>query len=665
MKKSRVSVGYRWAVLAAGAAAAIRMLTQPGQPNAAAFLVLLFLACASAHLKVRLPGIHRSVSLSFAISFAAITELPPAYAFWIVGLSFLYEIVLDDRSALLWEEVAFHLAATAVATLATYHVYSYLHYQLGLQRLLSLATAGAVYFAVSSMASSIEIGIDSSTAPWVICNRTFFWAAPLYMLTPVAVELTRTLLEASGPSERLLALALILVGYRYVKHYFARLHDQQNHARKLDEIRERAIECLAVAIEARDGATAGHLQRVKRYALRLARKLNFSDFELRTLELGAVLHDVGKVSVPDDILRKPGRLTEREFSQISVHTTVGAEIVSAVQFPCPVEELVLSHHEHWDGSGYPRQLVGFGIPLLARVLTVVDCLDALITDRPYRGALPVERAVELMREQRGKIFDPQILDAFLAELPAFEKELERELEMERNRERLVRSTAAKVRQTWLTEAESKETSLRREAMERLARMPEQLVLLYDILQLLGAEPDVQLSLKRTPVLLQRLIPHDKAGVFALEGEHYVLLQGEAIPGHAVSRLTMPAAHGVLAQAAAARRPIVVEVGPAESLPKATPRYLEGIRSALAAPLLVDERVIGGILLCSPAPDSFDEEQAFFVGLITGKLAATVHSALALQQLRFDAAADPNTKLAGASYPDRPSGNRSIHWQGER
>src|SRR5690606_99131 len=125
-----------------------------------------------------------------------------------------------------------------------------------------------------------------------------------------------------------------------------------------------------------------------------------------------VLHDVGKVGVPDYILQKPSRLDDREFQTIATHAAIGAGIVSAMDFPEPVDEVVLSHHEHWDGSGYPRGLTGENIPPLARILTVVDCFDALVSDRPYRKAMSMEKAIELMQRQRGTIFDPQVLDLF-------------------------------------------------------------------------------------------------------------------------------------------------------------------------------------------------------------------------------------------------------------
>lgn len=187
-------------------------------------------------------------------------------------------------------------------------------------------------------------------------------------------------------------------------------------------VRWPALESLSLAAEANARGTMDHSWRVLRHALRLARRLHLPNSEAETLRLAALLHDVGKAGVPEAILSKAGPLTDQEFGDIAAHVELGAELVAALRLPYPVCEAVLSHHEHWDGSGYPRKLAGMQICRVARILTVVDCFDALISDRPYRAALPVERAVRIMRPQRGRMFDPEVLDGFLRTLPAFAKE---------------------------------------------------------------------------------------------------------------------------------------------------------------------------------------------------------------------------------------------------
>lgn len=183
-----------------------------------------------------------------------------------------------------------------------------------------------------------------------------------------------------------------------------------------------AVESLSLAVEANARDTVDHSRRVLQYASRLAKNFDLSLSEVETLRLAALLHDVGKLGVPGSILSKPGPLTAQEFRCVAAHAELGAELISALRLPDPVSEAVLSHHEHWDGAGYPRKLTGMRIPRVARILTVVDCFDALITDRPYRPALPMEAAMQIMQRQRAKIFDPEILDGFLKDLPAFARD---------------------------------------------------------------------------------------------------------------------------------------------------------------------------------------------------------------------------------------------------
>jgi len=151
------------------------------------------------------------------------------------------------------------------------------------------------------------------------------------------------------------------------------------------------------------------LRRVQVYAMEIGRELKVSQDELEALQTASILHDIGKIAVPEHILCKPGKLTPEEFQKIKVHPVVGAEILARAQFPYPVVPIVRSHHEKWDGSGYPDGLIGEDIPIGARILAVVDCLDALASDRQYRRALPLDRAMELVAEQTDKAFDPKVV----------------------------------------------------------------------------------------------------------------------------------------------------------------------------------------------------------------------------------------------------------------
>ena len=647
MTRSVLSGGYFGSIFLLGLAAVVRMIDHPGLPDWNSFVVLLLMACLTSSMKVRLPGTHQSASLSFFFCFAAIVEQPPSVALFIAAVSRVFEDIAEREDGHSASQFVFDIATAAVSILATSLIYRYHLEALGLHWALSTGIAALAYYVVSSSISAIQIAIVEESHFWKVWEENFFWFGPVYMITPIGVGIAEMLTGAATHVDSVLALAVTFAGYFYLKSFFARLHDRHDHLREVAEVRQRAIETLAVAIEAKDGSTAGHLQRVKRYATDLARKLGCKESEIRTLELAAVLHDIGKVGVPDYILTKPGKLTQHEFNQVARHTTVGAEIVSAVKFSDPVDQVVAAHHEHWDGSGYPQGLAGKAIPRLARILTVVDCFDALISDRPYRPALSVGEAIEIMRQQRGKILDPDILDSFLKELPMYITEIEQELKREPSPEAVTTTARAAVAQHWMEDGHGNDNRLQVKNLEILSHTPDRICVLYDILNALGSDLQFDQSLKRSLEALRTLIPFHKAGVFSLQQNEYALLQGLGIPDHCLSRLTLSAEDGLFDQAATCGKILVADASASEAFSGPASRYFDGTKSILVAPLIADGRVVGSLLLCAAEAGIFDEQQRLFVSLLTGKLASTLSLAHAVHKVSLEAATDETTSLPNA------------------
>lgn len=182
------------------------------------------------------------------------------------------------------------------------------------------------------------------------------------------------------------------------------------------------ITMLANVIEARDAYTRGHVERVQSLALQLGRALDWSDQTMVILEYGALLHDVGKIVVPEAVLNKPGKLTPEEMDVIRRHTTDGAKILDGITHLRGAIPYVLYHHEKWDGTGYPTGLSEDRIPREGRMMAIVDVFDALTSDRPYHKGMPVEKVREIIRNDAGTHFDPQMVQVFLRlELPGMEK----------------------------------------------------------------------------------------------------------------------------------------------------------------------------------------------------------------------------------------------------
>lgn len=195
--------------------------------------------------------------------------------------------------------------------------------------------------------------------------------------------------------------------------------------RERDEAYLGTIQTLAFLVEAKDHDTRRHLERSYRYGLRLARMVAPELAANPQLGFGFLLHDIGKVGIPERILHKEGPLTPEEWVAMRAHPLIGARIVAPIRFLGPAVDVIRSHHEWFDGTGYPQGLRGEEIPLAARVFTVVDVFDAITTDRPYRSALPVERALDEIARGSGTHFDPEVVEAFLI---LMEEEAERTAE---------------------------------------------------------------------------------------------------------------------------------------------------------------------------------------------------------------------------------------------
>src|SRR5204862_7942791 len=214
-----------------------------------------------------------------------------------------------------------------------------------------------------------------------------------------------------------LAAAPLWLTYHGYKVYLGRIDDEQRHVREMADLHLATIEALALAIDAKDQTSQSHIRRVQLYAAALARALGMTENEIQGVKTAALLHDIGKLAVPEHILSKPGPLTQEEFQKIRIHPQVGAEIISGVPFPYPVAPLILSHHERWDGKGYPAGLRGDEIPLGARILSVVDYFDALMSERPYHKAMSLDAAMGLLRQESTKALDPRVVQTFIDMYP--------------------------------------------------------------------------------------------------------------------------------------------------------------------------------------------------------------------------------------------------------
>ena len=278
----------------------------------------------------------------------------------------------------------------------------------------SLLLTTAVYFLFNSWVTAFAISFERGLKPFMVWRENFLWLSVNYFggasLASLLVVYTRDIdFTYLG-----IIVPLLLVMYLTFKTSMARVEDAKKHLDEMNTLYLSTIETLAMAIDAKDQVKHGHIRRVQIYARGLARELGMtSEDETKAIEAAALLHDMGKLAIPEHILNKPGKLTAVEFEKMKRHAAIGADILSAIDFPYPVVPIVRHHHEQWDGGGYPDGIAGTDIPLGARVLSVVDCFDALTSDRPYRPRLPNSEALQILRDRSGKMYDPRVVGTFI------------------------------------------------------------------------------------------------------------------------------------------------------------------------------------------------------------------------------------------------------------
>jgi putative nucleotidyltransferase with HDIG domain len=284
----------------------------------------------------------------------------------------------------------------------------------------ALLPATAVHVLVNVGLLSRLFALRSKTGFLQAWKDNLSWAAPIALPTSAVASLAYLALQYNWLVMVIIGAPILIAinfGHRQYRN------NMQQRIELLEKAHRETIEALAVAINAKDEVTHEHVLRVQIYAAGVARLLGCDDSEIEALRAGALLHDIGKIAVPDYILNKPGKLTAAEFERMKMHTIVGSQILGRVDFHYPVVPIVRHHHERWDGCGYPDGLKGEEIPLTARILTVVDCFDALREDRQYRRGLSREEAVDFLLKNSGSQYDPRVVGIFITHLPEFEAEI--------------------------------------------------------------------------------------------------------------------------------------------------------------------------------------------------------------------------------------------------
>jgi putative nucleotidyltransferase with HDIG domain len=388
------------------------------------WVLLAILTVASGQLMLRMPEVPVSFSISDVFTFTTALMFGPAAGAVVVAIDAAVISMRFARSKRSVTRYLFNVSSAALAMWLSALVFFALSQTAPLavdgsgiiRHVGPLAVFSGLYFLLNTGLVALAVALGGDQAPWRVWRAHFMSLWPGYVGGASAAGLALFLMSTSGSDYRVLAFVMPIPFILYVsfRTAVARMQDEVAHLTRVNSMYLATIETLAQAVDARDQVTHDHIRRVQKNAMRLARELGIrDDLEVRALEAAALLHDTGKLAIPEHILNKPDKLTPAEFEVMKQHVTIGADILSPIDFPFPVVPIVRHHHENWNGSGYPDGLRGEQIPIGARILSVVDCFDALTSDRPYRRALSPEQALRVIVEQRGAMYDPAVVDALL------------------------------------------------------------------------------------------------------------------------------------------------------------------------------------------------------------------------------------------------------------
>src|SRR5579864_3076254 len=530
------------------------------------FACYLAVAILASGFKVQLPGIDGTMSVNFIFILMGVMDLSLAETLVMRCTATLVQSVWQARKRLDPVKVLFNVAGMmANASALTYISYHWLSTRFGSNKPNLLMVAALVFFFANTLPITVVIALTEGKSSRKVWSECYFWSFPYYLVGAAAVGLVGIVNKSAGWQTSLLVLPLIYWVYRSYRLYLGRLEAEKErvevekrHVEQIASLNMRTIEALALAIEAKDHTTHTHLQRVRTYAVEVAKELSLAEEQIEALRAAALLHDIGKLAVPEQIINKPGKLTPEEFEKMKVHPLVGAEILDRVAFPYPVAPIVRAHHERWDGSGYPEGLAGENIPIGARILAAVDCLDALASHRQYRPALPLAEAMAKVKEKSGTWFDPKIVTI----LESRYIELERMAQMSEDTAVAGLSRTVRVERGLAPAAGFERTEPTHGPIDNadfltsIASARQEAQTMFELSQDLGVSLSLSETLSVLSMRLRRMIPFDSIAVFVNRNGWLLpeLVSGENF--RALSSLKIRVGEGLCGWVAENCKPIV-------------------------------------------------------------------------------------------------------------
>jgi diguanylate cyclase (GGDEF)-like protein/putative nucleotidyltransferase with HDIG domain len=634
---SRVSTTarvYLGAVILSGITAVVVSVFQAHQhPLGYQWYMLAALTLVSGSATVQLPSIPASISISETFVIASVLLFGPAAGTVMVALDGLVISFWMAKRRPEWYRALFNMAAPAVSIwIAAQLLFLLARIEPISQQpvlvdtlLVPLVAFAVLYFGLNSWLIAIAVSFETRITPYRVWRENFLWLSLNYFsgasVALLLVVYTRDVdLKFIG-----VIVPLLLVLYFTFKTSMQRVEDSNRHLQQLNRLHVSTIETLAMAIDAKDQITHGHIRRVQTLAVGLANHMGVADSALiKAIEAAALLHDMGKLAVPEYILNKPGKLTPAEFERMKTHAAVGADILAAIDFPYPVTPIVRYHHENWDGTGYPTGLKGTDIPVGARILAVVDCFDALTSDRPYRPRLSNQDAIAILKQRRGSMYDPLIVDTFARVYKDIAPEL-------RTREGdLVLSEISALAVPTSPPA----------ALDDITASADEMLTLFEMTRALAGLATQADASDIIAKHLRRLVPFSLCVVYLFDADTNEIEAKHSLgDDSSIARGLRIALGQHLSGWVAANRQSILNSDPSLDFGDVGRRFNRRFRSCLSCPLVSGEELVGVLSLYSDVKDRFSEDHQRIVEVVAKQVAHAFKRSVEFDSASHDIASE--------------------------
>jgi diguanylate cyclase (GGDEF)-like protein/putative nucleotidyltransferase with HDIG domain len=621
------------------------------------FLALVCMVLLTGWYPIRIPGTTASVTVGDTFVFLSVLLLNVPAA---IMLGVVDTFICTCRTT---KRAATRLAAAAIMSLTIFVSGSAFTYALALDPrlknlplkmtpslpvetlLIGLILMTVAQYLLNGLAVSAMYALRNHRSLWGFWREGHLWTILSFITSAICAALLYGAINKFGLVYVLPCVAIMAATYTTYKIYFERLNSKTHEASEMSRLHLATVEALATAIDAKDQTTHCHVRRVQIFAAGMGRVFGLSEREIEALKAGALLHDIGKLAVPDHILNKPGRLTSAEFEKMKVHTIVGAEILSRVDFPYPVVPIVRHHHEQWDGQGYPDGLKGEQIPMTARILSIVDCFDSVREDRPYRRGMTRDEAIALLLRGSGVHFDPKVVELFLENLSRFEDEIAA-LGLEHRGGAADESKAGA-----LTEADMMQNSFNAGSLmayDQIKNAHREVYALYEIARTFGSSLNIEDTVSILVNKVGHVVPFDTCVVY-LHDELKAYATAAHVAGknaEAFKHRCVAPGEGVTGFALANRRSIH-RINPKldfRGLPlPADNEY----RSMASLPLVKDDRLLGALSVYSVELNEYTDDHMRLLEMVARLASDALFNAMHHAEAESNAMTDPLTGLPNA------------------